>query len=256
MKILFSISLATFLFVSCKKDNIQPTKTDTVDIAASDSISFKLNDQAFSFTSFGEAFGYKQINIKPYSTKRQNQIAAYQTGNIWYYGSTDSLLTHQNISFSGESGHVEIMLSKKYNIGDLIESAVFFPRKGYKYELGDQQFMTDLGGKNTTEGIYIKLDPINLTKLTSQSPLDWKNIQWNDATPDNTVQKDSKFTVIKFEKLEDNRFLLEANFEVNMYSEKNKKYRITEGFLRFHGQTKPLINQQSKLILASPQVNG
>jgi len=40
-----------------------------------------------------------------------------------------------------------------------------------------------------------------------------------------------------------------------MYSKKNKRHHITEGFLRFLGQTKPLINQQSKLILASPQVN-
>lgn len=40
-----------------------------------------------------------------------------------------------------------------------------------------------------------------------------------------------------------------------MYSKNNKRYHITEGFLIFHAQTKTLINQQSKLILASPQVN-
>lgn len=248
MKFFHSIVLIGFLFISCKKDTIELANKETADLEIEkDSISFKLNGREYNSNYVtGKTQGSKHINIKPYGKKRPNQEAAYEGGNIWFYGITDSLMIEQTVSLGSEGHYFTVGFLKKYNLLELNETPSYFPRKGFSYNLGKQNFATDFGRENTKDGVYLKISTGNLKALTSHVPRIWNvkvinhdNIQWGNNMPDNNIQADSKFVIVKLEKLREGNYLLEARFELNVYSEDSKMYRVTDGFIRFYSEVIP-----------------
>ncbi|MDR2273096.1 MAG: hypothetical protein LBF27_19455 [Sphingobacterium sp.] len=248
MKFFQSIVLMGFLFISCKKDTIEFANKETANLEIEkDSISFKLNGREYSSNYVtGKTQGSKHIDIKPYGKKRPNQEAAYEGENIWFYGATDSLMIEQTVSLGSDGHHFTVGFLKKYNLFELNEAPSYFPRNGFSYNLGKQNFATDFGRENTKDGVYMKISTGNLKTLTSHVPRTWNvnvnnhnDIQWGNNMPDNNIQANSKFSIVKLEKVRGEYYLVEARFELNVYSEDSKLYRVTDGFIRFYSEVIP-----------------
>lgn len=231
MKSFFLMTVIVHLFISCKKDRAQIVPEDNTkqDIILNDSISFTIDGVKYSAnerSSFGAR--NKQINIKPFATEIPNRSYAYETGGHWWYGEKDSLSVEYNFGLSGNS-IVEIGFLNKYNVSELRETTrAWEPKKDFNLKLGLQKFMTDYDRENKTSGVFLKTSApgkslssfIPTGSIAKPSPLD------------NHIQDDAQFNVLKFERLESGFYLLEAEFELNTYDQKNNKSRLKNGYLR------------------------
>ncbi|MGJ1228147.1 hypothetical protein ACR78H_21610 [Sphingobacterium siyangense] len=238
MKSFFLMTVTGLFFISCKKDQpeIKPDNNTKEQLMLSDSISYTINGVKYTSNDrFATGFSNKQINIKPYSQELPNRHFAYSSGNTWWYGEKDSLLVEYNYEFLGEA-LVRIGFTKKYNIAKLQEGpTVYQPINGFQLTRGPQQFMTDYGRENKTSGVFLSISPKSEEAMFSYIP---NRSMTRPAQLNNNIQDDAKFTILKFEKLDGGFYLLEAEFELNGYTEKNKKYRIKDGFLRLVSQFK------------------
>ncbi|MNK13109.1 hypothetical protein D3C87_311910 [compost metagenome] len=238
MKSFFLLTVISLFFISCKKDQpeVNPDDNTKAKLMLSDSISYTIEGVKYASNDrFATGFSNKQINIKPYSQELPNRHFAYSNGNTWWYGEKDSLLVEYNYAFSGEA-HVRIGFTKKYNIAKLQEGPIVYqPINGFQLTTGPQQFITDYERENKTSGVFLSISLPKRESISSYIPdrSMTKPVQLN-----NNIQDDAKFTILKFEKLDGGFYLLEAEFELNGYTEKNKKYRIKDGFVRLVSQFK------------------
>ncbi len=238
MKSLFLITVVGLFFFSCKKNQTEVNPDDNIkeNLILSDSISYTIDGVKYASNDrYANGYSNKQINIKPYNQELPNRHFAYNTGNIWWYGEKDSLLVEYNYAFSGEA-IVTIGFTKKYNIANLQEEAtVYQPINGFQLATGPQQFITDYARENKTSGIFLSISPQTEDAIFSYIP---SRSMTKPVELNNNIQDDATFTILKFEKLDKGFYLLEAEFELNGYTEKNKKYRIKDGYVRLISQFK------------------
>jgi len=232
MKSFFLMTVVGLFFFSCKKNQTEVNSDDNIkeNLILSDSISYTINGIKYICNDeYANGFSNKQVNIKPYSQELPNRDYAYSSGTTWWYGEKDSLLVEYNYQFSGDA-FVKIGFTKKYNIAKLQEGSIGYePINGFQLATGPQQFITDYARENKTSGVFLSISSQTEESLFSYIPT---RSMTKPAQLNNNIQDDSKFTILKFEKLDGNFFLLEAEFELNGYTENNKKYRIKDGFIR------------------------
>lgn len=159
---------------------------------------------------------------------------AYITGGYHWYGERDSTLysAFYKLNANRQPGTLQISFSKKFRNTQLILDQQFLKIKDYfsLLKLGKQPFSVDLDKENSMDGIAIDFGNSDLaqnlsTTIPGFSILVRSNLGKN-------IQDNSLFEITKIEKLEGNQYLIEANFEVNLYDKNEQLYRAKNGFLR------------------------
>lgn len=234
--LLIPIAFCLISFVSCQKEN---NDTDLGEhesdkgIYTKDSIFFTLDGKEYSSTElYGAGVGNKQINIQPFSNEIAGRDYAYSTGGYWWYGERDSLLFEQLFRFrDDEFLNISLGFSKKYHKSDLVEKSNYMAPKDYEplFEVGETSFATDYNMENTREGVSIEVSSPQ-GELTSYIP-GFSILIRSDLT--NDLQDNSTFEIIKVENIKQDKYLVEARFEANVYASDERVYRIKNGFVRF-----------------------
>lgn len=220
---------------ACKKESIPNTPKPIAEKILSDSISFGINGKQYIFNNlYGAGFGNRQVNIKQSPVIIADRQPAYITGGYYWYGEKDSTLysAFYKLNADKQQGDLQVSFSKKFRNTQLIVDQQFLKIKDYfsLLRFGKQTFSVDLDKENSMDGIAIDFNNSNLsgnlsTTIPGFSILVRSNLGKN-------IQDNSLFEITKIEKLEGNQYLIEANFEVNLYDKNEQLYRAKNGFLR------------------------
>ncbi|MBC7418971.1 MAG: hypothetical protein H7325_12555 [Pedobacter sp.] len=135
--------------------------------------------------------------------------------------------------FGVENGTIEITFAKKLKQNQLEAhiSLSGFADNASLYTVGNRGFATDYHVGQKLDGIVVDFSGRGRdSELSSYVPY-YTIIKNIDLGPD--IQKNSKFEIIKSEKIGENRLLVEAKFELNLYDDNGKKYRVENGYYRF-----------------------
>lgn len=242
--ILFYVFILQLAFLNaCKKSEII-TETPKEQIIK-ESLSYKLDGEKFVFESpsaiKSEAgFSNHQINIKPYDNEIVGRRASYTTGNKFWYGEKDSTMFAIRQTWSNyESSNInqlqkfdfKIAFTKKYANRELIiyPSLLLGPSNANiseLYNLGSKKFAFDFEKENTSDGVAISLYSSKFRFLYSYFP--GFSVLVRPTLP-KTIQNNSKFEIKKIDKIDNEFSLLECEFELNVFDEEGKAFRITEG---------------------------
>ena len=230
---LFFIALSALS--ACKKESIPNTPEPIAEKILSDSISFGINGKQYIFNNlYGVGFGNRQVNIKQSPVIIADRKPAYTTGGYYWYGEKDSTLYSAffKLDANKQQGDLQVSFSKKFRNNELIVAQQFLTIKDYLslLKLGKQAFSVDLGKENSMDGIAIDLNSSDFaenlsTTIPGFSILVRSNLGKN-------IQDNSLFEITKITKLKENQYLIEANFEVNLYDKNEQLYRAKNGFLR------------------------
>jgi len=238
----YLLILQLALLNACKKS--EPIIETPKELYITESISYRLDGEKFLFqhpfaTKSEVGFGNYQINIKPYDNEIAGRSAPYTTNNKFWYGEKDSTLfgVHQTWSYFDRSNINEykkfdfkIAFTKKYANSKLIRYHTFLgPSNEYVSELyyvGSKKFAFDFEKENTADGVAITLYSSKFRFLYSYFP-GWSILIRPDLPK--TIQNNSKFEIKKIEKIDDQFSLLDCEFELNVFDEAGKSYRISEG---------------------------
>lgn len=227
--------LLLFAISACKKDAV-PVEPEEVKIVK-DSVSFLLNGKNYVCSEQKSVgVGNRQINIKPSMTLINDQDWEYHTGGFYWYGEKDSLLydTFFGLTSSDYHNRINISFSKKYHRNELPLRVfnVFVPSDNSKiFKAGLQPFAVDLNLENTMDGISIEVSIQDLKSQLSTYMPAFSILIRTDLT--NDIQKNSRFEITKVQKLNEKLHLLEGRFEVNLFDEAGKMYKLENGFFRF-----------------------
>lgn len=227
--------LLLFAITSCKKDTV-PVDPEEVKIVK-DSVSFLLNGKKYVCSEQKSVgVGNRQINIKPSMTLINDQDWEYKTGGFYWYGEKDSLLydTFFNLASSDHQNRIHISFSKKYHRNELPLKVfnVFVPSDNSKiFKAGLQAFAVDLNLENTMDGISIEVSTQDLKGHLSTYMPAFSILIRTDLTKD--IQENSRFEITKVQKLNEKLHLLEGRFEVNLFDDTGKLYKLEKGFFRF-----------------------
>lgn len=232
------LSLSTSL-LSCQKDadevGIDQQELENRLPHNKDSISFTIDNKSYSSAKMnGFGFSNKQVNIKPHAAVLENREAAYSLGGYWWYGEKDSLIFEQTFTFRFEDySSVTLAVNKKYHSSDLLQKADIKAPKNINatFGVGPLNFATDNNRENTKDGISLEYYPQDTRKvLTSFVPT---LSVLNHSSLNNKLQDNSYFEIIRLDTLSSQTLLVEARFELNVYSNEEQAYRIKDGFVRF-----------------------
>ena len=226
--------LLIFVLVSACKENPSdlPAKTDI----HPDSVFFVINGKTFVFNQRNTSgIGNRQINVKPSQTLLIGRDFEYHTGNLYWYGEKDSTLYDAFYKFRSEKENntIQISFSKKLNNSQLSKSfTMFVPADNSAlFKQGKQGFAVDLNMENTMDGISVEAGLEGISKQLS-SYIPGFSILERTSLGKN-IQDNSNFEITKVQKLDDKYMLIEAKFELNLFDDKGKLYRLEKGFLRF-----------------------
>ncbi|MDB5121647.1 MAG: hypothetical protein JWN56_2865 [Sphingobacteriales bacterium] len=229
-----SISILLFFFIStsCKKTivNIETP------VRYTDSVSFSINGKNYVCNErHTSGAGNRQMNIKPSDTVITGRRWQYETGNFYWYGEKDSTLYSINEGFRAEStqgyASIDIEFNRKYGNNQLKRNYLLEPMENSLiFNKGKQPFAVDLNLENTMEGVSIEVYNKEAAGLLS-TYIPGFSILINTKLP-KSIQDDSSFQVTKIQLLENDIYLVEARFEVNLFDEKAKLYKLKNGFLR------------------------
>lgn len=229
------LAIALISMVSCKKNNGEPVPAPEKVMHYQDSISFIIDEKQYSFDNKNSAgIGNQAINIKSSATIVNGGKLAYKTGGYYWYGEKDSTL--YSVSYGFESRqlgeHFNILFTKKFKDSQLQRGHQLFAPKDHLdiFKLGKQRFAVDLEKENTMDGISIAFRGADINEeLITRIP-GFSILVRSSLTKD--IQNNSSFEITKVEKLKDSIYLIEAKFEVNLFDENGKLYRLKKGFLR------------------------
>lgn len=200
-----------------------------------DSISFTIDGKSYSSEKMnGFGFSNKQVNIKPHAAVLANREAAYSLGGYWWYGEKDSLIFEQTFTFRFEDySSLTLAVNKKYRSSDLLQRSDLKAPKNIDstFGVGSLNFATDNNRENTKDGISLEYYPRDTRKVLTTfipplSVLKRSNLN-------NNLQDNSYFEIIRLDTLSNHALLIEARFEVNVYSNEEQAHRIKDGFVRF-----------------------
>ncbi|MBB6499646.1 hypothetical protein [Pedobacter cryoconitis] len=231
------LAIALISIVACKKTNNEttPNPVDKKIAYYNDSVSFTINEKQYVLNNrYSSGIGNQPLNIKSSPTVIEGGKLAYQTGGYYWYGAKDSTLYSVSRGFQSSKGgdDFEILFTKKFNDSQLQGGPVMLTPKDYYnlFKLGKQSFAVDLEKENTMDGISIKFRGNDMKDgLTSNIP-GFSILIRSGLKKD--IQDNSNFEITRVEKLGDNRYLVEAKFEINLFNNDAKLYRLKEGFLR------------------------
>lgn len=233
MKILSYLFLLV-LFASCKKDSPIPDANSTKNtIIYTDSVSFVVNGRKYSFEPrHMVGMGNRQFNLKPYPTPIEGRRVARRSEFYWY-GAADSILysAHYNFETWPELSEVNFLFTKKYRSDQLKKDVFLVPDDNSELlKVGKQTFAVDLEQEATLDGIAIEARLSGIEhSLTSYIP---NYYFWLPVILKKDIQDNSIFEITKVQKLDNDKYLVEATFELNLFDKDSKAYRLEKGFLR------------------------
>lgn len=233
MRRLLPVCLLLLSFFSCKKDSSSEPMEESTKVYK-DSVSFTVDAKKFSFLDpSGKGFGNRQINIKPSLTIKSDQKIAYQVGGLFWYGEKDSTLFDTSFRCYGDEPYstIEFKFSKKFHNSQLTGTSFKRPRDKHEVvKVGIQSFAVDFENENTTDGVAIEAHLPGVPEMLVSYIPDFAIVGKSVLT--RSLQDNSKFEVIKIEKLNDKIHLIEARFEINLYDKNGRLNRIKNGYLR------------------------
>ncbi len=233
---------------SCKKQQkeVVPAPAASVTknpVSYSDSISFSIGSQLYVFGSrYKAGISNRAIDVKPSPTKIPGGKLAEETGGFYWYGVPDSTLYSVFYGFpSVVSGNeLDVSFTKRYKDGVLTRQGALLVADNHLdiIKKGKQSFAVDYDKENTMDGIVIELykqGKFLTTAIPGSSILVRSNLK-------NDIQNNSSFEITKVEQIQDDRYVVEARFDVNLFDEDAKLYRAANGFLRFTTNMNPTKN--------------
>ena len=229
------------LVFSCKKEKPKtPEVSEKPPVEASspylvDSISFKINGVSYvGNDNYGAGYGNSGVNTKYYDKEIPGRRSWGEIGSSYRYGEPDSIMYTVFKRFDIENGSIRITFAKKMgqNQLDAHLSLLGFADNASLYTVGNRGFATDYRVDQKLDGIVVDFYGRNFdSELSSYVPY-YTIIKKIDLGSD--IQKDSKFEIIKAERIGENRLLVVAKFELNLYDDSGKKYRVENGYYRFN----------------------
>ena len=228
-----SFLLFFFILASCKKSVVELERN----MPYADSVSFSINGKNYVCAERNTSgMANRQINIKPSDTVITGRRWQYMTGKFYWYGEKDSTLYSISEDFLADSTygytHIDISFNKKYGNNQMKRNFFLHPiDSSLIFKKGKQPFAVDLNLENTMEGVAIEVHTKEAVGLLS-TYIPGFSILINTKLP-RTIQDESSFEITKLQLLENGIYLVEARFEVNLFDEKGKAYKLKNGFLRF-----------------------
>lgn len=233
-QIYLAFAMAMLWTTACKKEKIseslpEPAQTQT---NYADSIYFKIEGTAYQgegTSSYGVSNG--QTNLKAFDNEISGRTYAIATGNRFWYGDVDSTFYGIHHKMNLKNGEAEIIFTQKMLTSKMHKdiSLKIYQNNEDFFKVGKRTFATDYEMENSTDGIILTARDGGKYKapLTSSRP---GSSILNRPDIGKEIQKDSRFEIIKTEKLTDRVMLIQATFELNLYDQEGKKYKVTDGF--------------------------
>lgn len=217
---------ALCLFAACKKDNTVPAelKPDPL-LALGDSCSFQVEGKSYSLTS-RNSMGVRN------APANRNKLDSVVKGVKYYSGDKDSIAFSRNYAFfNGSAGSsFKIYFIKKYNKNEMEKNVwnTFLPKNTEElFQVGQYKYAVDYGKEDAMDGIAIGFS-------AGQSFYSYSNAfpgRPTSITPES--QQQSKFEIIRFVKLTNGSYLLEAKFNATVFDyDETVKKNIENGYLR------------------------
>lgn len=230
---LYHLIFVLLFITACNKKN---DPTASVEKAFRDSLSFEINGKAYSYNGrFLVGSGNRQINLKPYDSMLEGRRLARGFNGHYWYGAVDSILYEARFESqtSLESGQVNVIFTKQFKTDQLKKNIFLFVPTDNKtvIKAGQVPFAVDYEQENTTEGVVVEANLNDIAKsLTSYIPTE-EAVRVKKLKKD--LQNNSSFEIIRLQKLSDSeKYLVEARFELNLYDDTAKMYRLEKGFMR------------------------
>lgn len=233
-KNLIGLGIALICLTACKKEkpSVEPEpvitkKIDPLELLR-DSISYTIDGkQLIQRRSEGRSGSI----INDIANAKLDSLVKYQE---YKSGDKDSVMFGRGFHFVDENRNsIEIQFLKKYNRNQAQpktnQTAFFIPSdKLDLFSTGEKKFALDFTRNNSQNGItlelngeYYGLQTYGYSSLFYQKPLSQE------------LQKDSKFEIIKLQKLESGKYLLEAKFNASVYrADGTNLKKIENGYLR------------------------
>ena len=183
--------------------------------------------------------GNKQFNLKPSTTAIPGRRVARENGLYWY-GPIDSTLysAHYGLNSWGgsssgkKSADIEFIFTKQYKNDQLRKDIhLFVPANNSDLlKVGKQGFAVDWAQEAAFEGVAMEVHISGVQGLLSTYIPEFSD--WRPTNLTKSIQNNSVFEINKVEKLDNGMYVVEAMFEMNLYDQEDKLYRLENGFLR------------------------
>lgn len=227
--------MGLILLSACKKENptierLEPAiinKVDPLELL-SDSISYIIDGrQLIQKRSEGRSSSI----INDVANARLDSLVKYQE---YKSGDKDSVMFGRGFYFTDENRNgIEVQFLKKYNRNQAQpktnQTAFFIPSdKLDLFSIGERKFALDFTRDNSQNGITLELNGAYYGLQTYGHSSLVHHQRLNQE-----LQKNSKFEIIKLQKLESGKYLLEARFNASVYwGDGTNIKKIENGYLR------------------------
>jgi hypothetical protein len=241
-RIYLAFTLIVISVTSCKKEAQQPEPVSVpvpeAKAITRDSISFSIDGKFYAFNEkYSRGLGNQPVDIKPSATILTGRKLAYQTGNLYWYGEPDSTLFTAISKFKSASnvGHLELIFARKFKDAQLQKSGILYlpGRNEDVFKVGKMPFAVDLEKENTMEGIALSLFNTPNSKALSTCKPGFSILL--QAGLKNDIQNNSTFEITSIKNIQEGYVQVEGKFELNLFDEDAKQYRVKNGFIRFTG---------------------
>jgi hypothetical protein len=223
---------------ACKKGSevvLTPETNKPETAVYKDSISFTVNKTKYEFTdrlAFGSA-NYP-VNVKKSEVKIPGGKLASETGGYYFYGAPDSTLYAAQYEFGTKDVKqgFKIIFAKKFKDSELVWKAPLFYLQDHDvlFKTGELGFAADLNKENTMEGVAIELSDKDMKRpLISMIP-GFSILVRSGLKKD--IQNNAYFNITKVGKNKYGQYVIEAKFDLNLFDESGKLYKLENGFLR------------------------
>jgi hypothetical protein len=223
------------LLFSCKKEPVE-TPAPGKPLTYKDSVSFVVSGKTYTFKDQHlSGTGNRQINLKPYPSEIDGRRFAISTGGFYYYGPADYMLYEAHYSFSSylnEYSTIRFLFTKQYKSAQLRKDIhLLVPTDNSELlSVGKKSFAVDLDKENTTDGIALEVRLQDISSRLSTYIPGFSILLRTDLKKD--LQDNSTFEITKCDKLKNGLYLVEGKFEVNLFNNEGKLYRLEKGFMR------------------------
>ncbi|MDN3587939.1 hypothetical protein QWY86_14755 [Pedobacter aquatilis] len=227
IKNLLRLSMALLVLAACKKESpIEPPveKPDLLTLLG-DSASYTIDGKLIKVNKVNSFGGF---NLQPNS--KVDSIVKYAQ---YISGDKDSIMYGQryDIHDVDYNNQISVVFAKKFNKNNMNSNNSLWSNtpKNYleMFYTGNYQYAVDLYKENTQNGIAIFVRKERQSFKTSGP-----DYFGRATTITKDAQKDSKFEVIKLNKLKNGGYMLEAKFTATIFDDQEKPKKIENGYLR------------------------
>jgi len=222
------------LMASCKKDSpVIKNPEAPAKLSVNDSVSFIIDGKLYATNSitsyFSSMYGNSGTNLKLSDKQGDFYRSSWQANKYWV-GAADSVQYYSGSKIQTDDFGITFWFIRNYKRANMMQRANFYVPNLYEnyYSVKSYPYAIDFERQGKDEGVAIKCG--NYKKGgTSFSPLSIN--EKSNLTADS--QKGSSFKITKVEEVKGTDYvILEANFEANVFDEKEQPIRISNGFLR------------------------